>query len=154
MAEQTAAQPQERVPIQRPRPTTIEEFFTYEINFSALTSGSTQNGNVTIEASSDFRWIKGTYFADIAAAAQTASSRVIPLVTVLITDSGSGQQLSNIATPIVNLFGTGEIPFILPVSRIFSARSNVQVTVTNFDAAVSYNLRLSLIGAKIYKFGQ
>jgi len=134
------------------QPRMIEDFFSYEVDFLNLGAGSATS-NITIEASSDFRWIKGCYFADIATAAQTDSTRVVPLCTVLITDSGSGQQLSSVAVPVPSLFGTGQFPFINPVSRIFSARSSIQVTVNNFSVASTYNLRLSFIGAKIYKFG-
>lgn len=130
----------------------IEDFFVYEVDFPTLAGLTTANGNINIEASSDFRWIKACYFADIALGVQTDSTRVIPLVTVLITDSGSGNQLSNIAMPVPSLFGTGQIPFILPVSRIFTARSAIQITVANFSAT-TYNLRLSFIGAKIFTLG-
>lgn len=139
-------------PIMPQQPRSIDEFFTYEVDFLALAAGATANGNIAIESSSDFRWIKGCFFADIAVAAQTQSTQIIPLCTVLITDSGSGQQLSSAAMPVTSVFGTGQIPFILPVSRVFTARSNIQVTVVNFSAASTYNLRLSFIGAKVYKF--
>jgi hypothetical protein len=55
------------------------------------------------------------------------------------------------AVPVVNLFGIGEIPFILPVPRIFKARSSITVAVANFSAATTYNLRLSFIGTKLFQ---
>lgn len=129
-----------------------KDFFIYQLNFGSLAAGASLTGNFTIDADSDFRLEKLTYFSEIAGGAQTDSTRVIPLVTALITDSGSGRQLSNIAVPISNVFGTGEIPFILGTPRILAARSNITVTIANFSASTTYSsIRLSFIGTKLYK---
>jgi len=147
--------PQPNTPaVQRPvEPEYIKEFFTYELDFASLASGTSDSGSFNIQADSDFVLQKLGYFADIAAAAQTDSTRVIPLVSLTITDTGSGRQLMSSATPIPSIFGTGQLPFILPTPRLFQARSNVAVTVQNFDAAATYNLKLSFIGYKRYRIG-
>lgn len=132
-------------------PRYVKEFFTYELDFAAVANGSSASSSFNIQADSDFVLQKLAYFADIAAAAQTANTRVIPLMTTVITDTGSGRQLMSAAVPVVSLFGTGELPFILPTPRLFQARSNVSVTVANFDAAATYNLKLSFIGYKQYQ---
>lgn len=128
----------------------VEDFFVYTINFLNLGAGSTQSSNLQIEADSDFKLVKLAQFSDIGYD-QDRSSYVIPLVTIQITDTGSGRQLFNTPTPIPSLFGSGEIPFILPVARIFKARSSVAIQVNNFSTSSAYNLRLSLIGTKIFK---
>ncbi len=130
----------------------VEDFFIYEVTFDALTFGTSQDGNIQIQADSAFRWITGTYFADIARAAFTAEARPIPNVTVQITDSGSGRQLVSAPVPVPSLFGTGQLPFVMPISRVFQARSNIAFTVANIDAATTYNLTLQLIGTKIFNF--
>jgi len=135
---------------QQPGQERIKEFFTYQETFSALTSGNSATGNINIQADSDFVMQKLTYQADIAAATQTDSNRVIPNATIVITDTGSGRQLMESAVPITSLFGTGELPFILPTPRMFLARSTIALVVANFDAAVDYNIRLSFIGYKLY----
>lgn len=130
----------------------IKDFFTYEVDFTAgIAAGATGNGSFTVQADSDFQWLKACFFADIAVAVQTNDSRVIPLATVLITDQGSGRQLMSAAVPIPSIFGTGQIPFILPVPKIFASKSTVGVSVVNFSAATTYNIRLSFIGVKIFK---
>lgn len=129
----------------------LKDFFVYQEDFSAIANGATASGNINIQADSDFVVQKLTYFADIAAAVQTDSSRVIPLVSVLVTDTGSGRNLMESALPISNLFGTGEIPFILPQPKMFLARSTITVTLANFSAATTYNVRLSFIGYKIFR---
>lgn len=131
----------------------VEDFFTYQLDFPNLTFGTTQTQNIQIQADSDFKLVKLTYFADVAGAAQTDSSRVVPLVAVQITDSGSGRQLLSAPSAVPALFGTGEIPFILPVARIFKARASVAVQVSNFSAGTDYSLRLSFVGTKIFKLG-
>lgn len=138
-------------PIQSQRRQTVEDFFTYETDFAALANGATATNNIQVQADSDFKWLKATAAADIAGAPQTESSIVIPLVTILITDTGSGRQLMSAPVPIADIFGIGQLPFILPLPRIFRARSSISVTVANYSAATTYNLRLSFIGTKIFQ---
>lgn len=127
------------------------DFFVYELDISGLAAGASTTQTFTIQADSDFLWTKGAYFADIAGASQQQSTRVIPLCSVLIQDTGSGRNLMSSSVPVSSLFGTGELPMILPRQRLFVARAQVQVTVTNFDAANTYNLRLSFIGEKGFR---
>lgn len=131
----------------------VEDFFIYQLDFAGIAAGATGTGNIQIQADSDFKWIKATHETNIANAAQTDSARVIPLATINITDTGSGRQLMSSPSPIENMFGTGLLPFILPVHRIFRARSSISISVANFSAASTYNIRLSLIGTKIFKMG-
>lgn len=130
-----------------------QTFYIYPITFAALAAGGSASSTINIQSDADFFCYKTTYFADIAAAAQTDSSRVIPLVTVLITDTASDQQLMQAPVPVPAMFGTGEIPFILPAPHRFRASGTIGIQVTNFDAASAYNLRLMFIGFKMYLKG-
>lgn len=127
-----------------------DDFFVYNpLVFSALAAGATLTQNIAIQADSDFCLQKLSYNADIAAATQTDSARVVPLITTLITDSGSGRQLMNTDIPVPGLFGLGNQPFILPKPKWFAANSNIAVKVTSFVAAgTTYNLYLNFIGFK------
>lgn len=129
----------------------VEDYFVYNINFLALLSGASANGNIQIQADSHFKWISAVYHADIANAAFTANTRPIPNVTIQITDSGSGRQLVSAPVPIGDVFGTGQLPYLLPIPRIFMARSSIAFAVANFDAVVDYNLRIELIGTKLFE---
>lgn len=132
----------------------VEDWFTYELDTAAaLAAGGVFNGNINILADSDFKLIKLAGLADLAGAAQTDNSRVLPLVSINMTDTGSGRQLMSAAVPWGAIVGSGQLPFILPVPRIFKARSNIAVVITNYSAATAYNLRLSLIGTKIFQLG-
>lgn len=130
-----------------------EEYFTYNVSVTALAAGASLTGQIQIEASSDFIWLKTAYFADIAGGAQTDSSRVIPLVNVAITDGGSAKNLQNSPTPIASLAGTEGLPFNLSLGYTFAANSNVSFTFTNRSAATTYaNVVLSLIGYRRNKY--
>lgn len=129
----------------------VEDVFVYEVDFASLAGTTSAVGNFQVQADSSFKWVKAAYFADIAAAIQTDSSRVVPLATVQITDSGTGRSLFSSAIPIASFFGTGQLPFILPVQRIFAPNSNVAITVANLTAATTYNIRLSFIGTKLFQ---
>ena len=129
---------------------TRRDFYTYEAEALAIAPAGSANDIINIEADSDFMLQKLTFEADIAAAAFTDSARPIPLVTIQIIDSGSGRQLMQNPIPVASLFGTGELPFILPNPRKFMRNSTMQIAFTNFDAAITYNVRLAFIGYKIY----
>ena len=73
------------------------------------------------------------------------------MMTVQIKDTGSGRDIIETAAPVMNIFGSGRLPFILPTPKLFLARSTIAITVENFDAAVTYNLRLSFIGYKVFR---
>ena len=133
------------------------DFYVYQEDFSAadLVAGATLNGSIEIQADSDFIWQKAAYFAsdaDTGAAAQTDASRNLSLQTVQLIDTGSGRNLLELAAPVPSMFGTGDLPFVLPIPRLFFARSTIQVQVSNFGAAAQ-NLRLSFIGYKAYPHG-
>ena len=128
------------------------DFFAYTLTFAALLAGTAAQGAIQIQSDSDFELTKFTMFADIAAGAETEATRVLPLVTIQITDTGTGRSLFSSPLPIPAIFGDGRIPFILPVPKIFSANASVAVQVGNFAAATDYNLRILLIGAKIFTY--
>ncbi len=126
------------------------DFYTYESETVALGVGLSSNDVINIEADSDFILQKLTYQADIAGAAQTDGTRVIPNVLVQLIDTGSGRQLMQNPIPIPNIFGIGAIPFILPNPRLFMRNSTIQIAYTSFEAAITPTVRLSFIGYKVY----
>ena len=131
------------------------DYYIYEEDFLAadLIAGATVNGSIEIQADSDFVWQKGAFFADLAGEPQTSDSMVVPLVALQLIDTGSGRNLFELPVPIPSSFGSGQLPFVLPIPRLFFARSTIQVQVTNFSDDTPYNLRLSFIGYKAYPQG-
>lgn len=130
----------------------LKDPYMYTSDFASIAAGASATNTINIEADANFRWEKSTYMAANAAALTnlTVNTRIWPLVTILITDTGSGRQLMDSAIPIPSMFGSGEIPFILQQPKIFSARSTITLTLTNFDTALAMQIRLAFIGTKLF----
>lgn len=128
--------------------TDLLDWYVYNVAFAALAPAAIATANVAVEADANFILVKLSGFADIAAAAQTYNTRVVPLVNLQITDTGSGRNLLNGPTAWSNIVGWGEIPYILPIRRKWKANSTIRIQATNFDAAATYNLSLSFSGIK------
>jgi len=106
-------------------------------------------GNIKFDTSSDFEVQYMLCSADIAAAAQTDSSRVIPLVTLMISQSG-GNNWYESPIPLSLIMGDGRLPFVLPEPIIVPANSQLTFQFARYAAAVDYNLRMVLYGRKLY----
>ena len=131
-----------------------QDFYVYQSSITSIASGANASDTVNIQADSDFILRKLTFFADIAGAAQTTATQVIPLISLQITDTGSGRQVFSDNIPIPAIFGTGSLPFILPSPRRFASNSAIAISYTNFDAASTYRLFVQLIGTKVYRAGR
>ncbi len=129
---------------------TRRDFYIYEAEALAIAPAGSANDIINIEADSDFILQKFAYESDIAAAAYVLNTTPVPLITIQLIDSGSGRQLMQNPIPVSSFMGNGQLPFILPNPRKFLRNSTIQVAFTNFDAAVTYNIRLAFIGYKIY----
>lgn len=104
---------------------------------------------IQIDTDADFEVQYIGCAADIAGAAQTDSTRVIPLVTLQLVQSG-GNPLMPQPVALSLLMGDGRLPFILPEPLILPANTNLTCNFGWFAAATDYNLRLVLIGRKLY----
>jgi hypothetical protein len=119
------------------------------VNATGLSSiAPTQQQSLTIPAAEDFYWYQATLQADIQGAAQTESSRVIPLVNIQIQDVGSQKTLDNLSLPCFSRAGFGERPYRLINPRKFDANTNISFLFTAIIAAgTTYtNLFLTLHG--------
>ncbi len=128
-----------------------KDFYIYQSDIASIAPGANATDTISIQADSDFVLQKLTVFADVAGAAQTDSSRVLPLVTVQLTDTGSGRQVFSDGVPIPAIFGTGALPFILPNPRLFRANTTIALSYANFDAALTYRIYLQFVGLKLYR---
>lgn len=128
--------------------------FSYSTSFAAatFTAGTTITNNIPIQSDAPFLVLNQTYSADVAAAGQTVSNATNPLVTVLLTNTGSGMQLMNQAVPVTQIFGNGQFPYVLPEPLLLDARANLAVQALNRDAAQAYNLFLSFNGVKLFAY--
>lgn len=110
-------------------------------------------GAIRFEVDADFEATQMMVAADIAGAAQTDSTRVIPLVTLVITQSG-GVTWMPAPIPLSLLMGDGRLPYLFPESIIVPANSSLAFQLARYAAAVDYNIRIALGGRKLYLRGQ
>ena len=110
-------------------------------------------GLINLDADSDFYCVALSYQASIADAALTESSNVLPLVRVLITDTGSGKALMNAPISLSALAGDGKRPYRLVRPRVFLSNATIQIGYTSYVAAgTTYSdLQLVLHGYKVYR---
>jgi hypothetical protein len=132
----------------------LRDPFFYTANIASLAAGANTTNNINIQADSDFLIQALAYMADVAQGAQTQSSQVIPLCTVLLTDSGSGRQFMDSDSPVNAIMGmNGSQPFILPQPKLMAARSTLVVKTTNYSAATTYAIRYVFFGVKLFSLG-
>lgn len=130
-----------------------EDFYVYNIQFQAFTSGQTQTGFIQIEADSDFLIQKLAYFSNFDDSRVEVQTQDVPLATILIVDTGSGRQLMNNPVPISSMFGSGFLPYILPTPKLFTKNSRINVTVFNFGSVDYEDLWVNFEGKKIFTSG-
>lgn len=123
----------------------IEEPFTYETTIDGINANETQNTVIQIQADADFKLMATTFVAD------DAENPVAgPFVNILLTDTGNGRQLMQAPIAIPEMFGTGQLPFIWPIPKIFAARSTLQVQFIEYGGVGYNHIQLAFIGVKLY----
>jgi hypothetical protein len=115
-----------------------------------VNAGEPGEASILIDKGSDFEVFSIGYFADIGGAAQTDSTRVIPLMRVNFNDSGAQKNWFLKPLPVSSIAGTGALPMILLQRRIVLGNSTLTVSYTNDAAATNYRLQLVLAGRKLY----
>ena len=130
----------------------FDPFWLVFPTFGPMTAGLASTQIATIPNDADFECRRGVYHVDAAAAQLTVGTLVIPNMTILITDSGSGRNLMNAAAPLASVLDNetnGETNLVWP--KIFTRNSQISITLTNFDAAATTNsVRITLCGRKIF----
>lgn len=134
-----------------PRRVRVRSFFVYPVPVTAVAAaGGVGTATVRIESATDFHWIKAAWWADntTAPVLQTEATRQLPAIDVQIQLSGSDRNLFNAPVPITSVFGTGELPFVLPFPMILIANSDVRFNFVNREPANAFAVRCALIGWK------
>lgn len=131
------------------------QFYSYVLEVSSMAAAATGSDSFTVEGNADFVWTKTTFMVDIASDTLTEATAVLPLISWLVTDTGSSAQLWDGEQPLPNLAGRGNIPFILPIPYTFGRNSTVRAQFTNYSDNATYtNLKVSLIGYRNFGYVQ
>lgn len=119
----------------------------YATRVQNLANGGRPQSTLQIDQAVDFYWIATTLQADVAGAAQTESSQLIPTVHVTVQDSASQKNLQNIRLPVTSFAGPGERPYRLVEPRMILANSTLVFLWRSFDTTNTYaNVYLVLHG--------
>ncbi len=126
-------------------------FFTYEADSAAaINAAASAILTFNIAGDSDFFWTKFAAFALVGGASTSYSLQLLPAVTMLLVNTTTGRQYSSSATPLPNMAGTGQFPFILPIVTLWQAKSTIQINLLNVGNANYSNLYLSFMGIKAF----
>lgn len=129
--------------------------FVYQTpNVATLNHGNASGSQVIqFDNNSTFLWLSSTFTADIAAAAFTAATQPLPLITATIQDTGNGMQFMNAALPVYQIAGIEPgFPYILPTPQLIQPNASYSFNFSNYDAAVNYtNVRMQLHGFRIFR---
>lgn len=128
-------------------------WYTHAPISTLVSTAPTATALINLDADSDFYAVALTYQASIADAILTESSNVIPLIRVLITDTGSGKALSNAPLPVSAMMGDGKRPYRFVRPRVFLANATIQLAFTSYVAAGTTYSDFQVIfhGYKVYK---
>lgn len=132
----------------------IDTMFHYAINIGGTqfaTGLETLTGTIPIQNDANFLCVMGMYETGVATA--TNSTRVTLLnggVLVQLTDGATQRALSNIPVPADTIFGSGERPYMWPLTHIFKANTPITFQVIGQGAAViGLTFRFVLGGFKV-----
>lgn len=130
--------------------------FTYSINYASLATATNIDGSFTTDNDSDFIITKTTFYsAPTTAAGPTESNQIIPWLTVLLSNSSSGRNLSDGAVMVSSLFGSAKLPFIWSMPYKVSGNTTITANLANITtgAGEAYVCRLQFHGVKIFYGG-
>jgi hypothetical protein len=121
---------------------------------TAIAPAATQTKQINISANGDFFLTRFLFAANIANAAQTYNSLVVPQLRIQITDSGSDEQFCNQSCDISSVASLSVLSDTgggcdEPYPRVISGRSTVTVAITNTEAANTYNVEFILVGVLV-----
>lgn len=128
--------------------TTIDDFFVYMPDPLLIPAGGTVAQNLIFDQDGDFSVQKLTGL--ITDQGNPPVVQANPTALVQWRAGGSGRDVFHEPIPFSALFGTGQLPFILPVPRVVLRGSTVIWTVTN-QSATAYTIYLCMIGKKTFR---
>lgn len=137
-----------------------EDVFWYNLNFGSnanpqvIAPGDSYVQTLQIASDEPFKCTKLTGFGYVSGANPIV--RNTTELTLTIQDGSNGRFLTYSALPFDTIIGSAQLPYILPIPRIFKARGLITVTVTNSSTAGETNntytaVEITFGGTKLFK---
>jgi len=143
--------PNSNTPFIEPGP---RDWYSYQTGRLEYDAAQTRTGTIPIEADSNFYMNAISYQADVSAAALTEATNIIPLITILITDTGSSRQLMSAPVPLAAITGDGKRPYRLPKPRLFMRTSSIAYSLTSYGVTDNVFVNVIFHGFKVYNLGR
>lgn len=126
--------------------------FDFIINFLPIAASDTATNNFITQSDSGFAICKTSFTisdnVNVYVNNISDSPRYAPL-TIMLTDSGSGRDLSNFPVTIGSLFGGDRLAYHWSVPKILDPNSTLTARLQNL-VATPFNVRLVFHGYKIF----
>lgn len=124
------------------------DYNVYGTDFLPLTASVTTQNPINISGTAAFVILSAVL---VETATDNTTLIAFPPLLFRLRDTGSNRELSNIAVPARNWFGTAEEPKYWDVPKIIAPNSTFIVEAQNL-AAVDRNVRVAFHGFNIYNF--
>lgn len=141
--------------VAHPRPLSIVPY-GYGVTFTALTAALSQTQLMNIAANADFIALGWRSRAGVGAGVGiTINTLPAPFARLLVTDTGSNEQLTNNAVDLQNYAPSQPYPMPLPYPRIVSGRSVLSCLITCYAPAAETvtTLDLFVYGVLVRAYG-
>lgn len=126
-----------------------KDYFTYSVDFLPLPAATTQVADFAIQNDSDFFVILATLNASSTASPPVTDTD--PQLLILLRDAGSGRNLENRSSHVLNVMGTAQRPFYLPNAKFIERGSTFSTQLQSLET-VDLNVRVSYSGFKVFDF--
>lgn len=131
------------------------DFYVYS-NATGLSIAATTAGQppaIQIEADSDFILMRMALYAEAAGETFPYPGGQQPQLTLQLQDGSDSTNLFSSPVPVGLIAGTGQLPFVLPIYRLFNANGTINLFFFNYGAVQYNNIVLALIGQKVKRSG-
>lgn len=121
------------------------------VGATVLGAGATVPVQVQIQADSYFETVLLT--GNVSSTDNTTTPSVAnPPILVSMLDSGSGRQLQSNPALWGNIMGTAQLPGFLPFPKLLAPSATLTITLQNLDGVNARNVRIALVGFKVFGF--
>ena len=126
-----------------------ERFHSYVLSTAAaLAAGANTPLNFLVDTGYDFIWMKAEAFIYDANGLQVSTLQ-LPRLTVILQDGSTKQAINDNEVPIAALFGTGQIPYILPTRHRIVGGATFSATIFNRHANTAFSVDLVFSGMHV-----